>query len=313
MATNGEIEGTPAEATWAMLTVLIILVVVLIFCCLLPFYKALEKRWHHWDDLANDPRWDVENFQFSPTSPRLSREPKYNRLSVSSTGNNSSINNSCSGISRGSSFRNQCMMPRFPDQVEFKLPPSYDELFSNTEVNEAPEIGNYNQASYEVEEETQDAVPAQPPPIRKTISSPAKTASNSTAKTVSKNNASPATKTAVKSSARPASKTEEKHSESTEPVHTKKATTVAAKPAAARQQIKQTSLEQQQPTERLSAPARKTVVKPSSPVSTKQITKTPTTTQKNTEAASAAPVPPAKKTYKKIKKTPPGSDTPKQD
>jgi len=130
MAAEGEIEGTPAEATWAMMTVIIILIVVIIFCCALPFYRALEKRWHHWDDLGNDPRWDVENFQFSPTSPQMSRDPKYNRLSICSTDNGSSMGTSTSGINRGDSFRNNSAMPRFPDQVEFKLPPSYDDLFS---------------------------------------------------------------------------------------------------------------------------------------------------------------------------------------
>ena len=101
-----------AEATWAMMTVIIILVVVIIFCCALPFYRALEKRWHHWDDLGNDPRWDVENFQFSPTSPQISRDPKYNRLSICSTDNGSSMGTSTSGINRGDSFRNNSAMPR---------------------------------------------------------------------------------------------------------------------------------------------------------------------------------------------------------
>ena len=95
-----------------MMTVIIILVVVIIFCCALPFYRALEKRWHHWDDLGNDPRWDVENFQFSPTSPQISRDPKYNRLSICSTDNGSSMGTSTSGINRGDSFRNNSAMPR---------------------------------------------------------------------------------------------------------------------------------------------------------------------------------------------------------
>ena len=46
----------PAEATWAMITVLVVVIVVLIFCCLVPFYRALEKRYHHWEDEENDPR-----------------------------------------------------------------------------------------------------------------------------------------------------------------------------------------------------------------------------------------------------------------
>ena len=45
-----------AEATWAMITVLVVVIVVLIFCCLVPFYRALEKRYHHWEDEENDPR-----------------------------------------------------------------------------------------------------------------------------------------------------------------------------------------------------------------------------------------------------------------
>lgn len=130
MASDREIEGTPAEATWAMLTVIIIIVVVVIFFCLRPFFRALEKRDQHWDDLENDPRWDAENFQFSPTSPQITRDPKYNRLSVCSTENGSSMGTSSSGINRGDSFKNTCIMPRFPDQVEFRLPPSYDDLFS---------------------------------------------------------------------------------------------------------------------------------------------------------------------------------------
>ena len=103
-----------AEAAWAMLTVLIIIIVVLIFCCGVPFYQALEKRWHHWDDLGNDPRWDVENFQFSPTSPQIIRDPnpKYNRLSVYSTDNGSSMETSSSGINRMDSFKNNCVLPR---------------------------------------------------------------------------------------------------------------------------------------------------------------------------------------------------------
>jgi len=152
MAAEGEIEGTPAEATWAMMTVIIILVVVIIFCCALPFYRALEKRWHHWDDLGNDPRWDVENFQFSPTSPQISRDPKYNRLSICSTDNGSSMGTSTSGINRGDSFRNNSAMPRFSDQMEFKLPPSYDDLFSKGVGEEQGD----SQPLYPVSEDNQE-------------------------------------------------------------------------------------------------------------------------------------------------------------
>merc|ERR1719320_2258555 len=42
----------------------------------------MYKRWRYWDDPENDPRWSREQFQFS-TSPKLAREPIYNRLSNS--------------------------------------------------------------------------------------------------------------------------------------------------------------------------------------------------------------------------------------
>merc|ERR1712032_1085245 len=34
----------------------------MIFFCMVPVYKALEKRWNHWDDLENDPRWNADIF-----------------------------------------------------------------------------------------------------------------------------------------------------------------------------------------------------------------------------------------------------------
>ena len=39
-----------------MIIMIIILVIVMVFFCMVPFYKALEKRWKHWDDIENDPR-----------------------------------------------------------------------------------------------------------------------------------------------------------------------------------------------------------------------------------------------------------------
>ena len=53
----------PAEATWAMITVLVVVIVVLVFCCLVPFYRALEKRYHHWEDEENDPRSEIRGIR----------------------------------------------------------------------------------------------------------------------------------------------------------------------------------------------------------------------------------------------------------
>ena len=102
----------PAEATWAMITVIVVIIVVIIFCCFVPFWRALKKRDHHWEDPENDPRWDLDNFQFSTTSPRAERklgDNDYNSLSVSSN-NNSSTHTSNSAVN--SSFRNNYQLPR---------------------------------------------------------------------------------------------------------------------------------------------------------------------------------------------------------
>jgi len=131
-----ELEGTPAEATWAMITVLVAVIVVLIFCCLVPFYRALEKRYHHWEDEENDPRWDNDQFQFSPTSPRLERSASnsnYNRLSVCS-GEGSSVTTSSLNINN--TFKNQSILPRFEDQVEFKLPKKFHDGFNQVSIAE---------------------------------------------------------------------------------------------------------------------------------------------------------------------------------
>jgi len=121
----------PGSAIWAMIIMIIILTIVMIFFCMVPVYKALEKRWNHWDDLENDPRWNADSFQFSPTSPQMARaggglsNNKYNRLSTcGSVGGNS-------GSSRSGSFRNKCTLPRAEDQVEIKMPPAYADIFTS--------------------------------------------------------------------------------------------------------------------------------------------------------------------------------------
>jgi len=119
----------PGEAIWAMIIMVTVMLVVVLFFCCMPFYRALDKRWRHWDNPENDPRWNVDQFQFSPTSPQLGvrgTNNKYNRLS-----NASMIESGSSlGVSRGSSFRNICVLPRDPEQVEIQMPPTYQEIFN---------------------------------------------------------------------------------------------------------------------------------------------------------------------------------------
>lgn len=118
------------SAVWAMIILIIILIIVMIFFCCVPMYRALEKRWSHWDDLENDPRWNADSFQFSPTSPQViraqipqlaSNKLQYNRLSTCG---------SVGGSSRSGSFRNNCALPRSEDQVEIKMPPAYTDLYT---------------------------------------------------------------------------------------------------------------------------------------------------------------------------------------
>lgn len=134
-----ELEGSPAEATWAMITVIVVIIVVIIFCCFVPFWRALKKREDHWEDPENDPRWDLDNFQFSSAlSPRLERrmeEEDYNSLSVCS--NNNSTHTSNSAVNN--SFRNNNQLPRFTDQVEFKVPKKYDDGFTKGDVDDCSE------------------------------------------------------------------------------------------------------------------------------------------------------------------------------
>ena len=97
-----------------MITVIVVIIVVVIFCCFIPFWRAMKKRDQHWEDPENDPRWDLDNFQFSTTSPRPERKlggeaDDFNRLSVVSY-NNSSTHTSNSAVNNN--FRNNYLLPR---------------------------------------------------------------------------------------------------------------------------------------------------------------------------------------------------------
>ena len=113
----------------AMIVLLVILIFLLCFFCMMPYFKAMYNRWKYWEDPENDPRWSSEQFQFS-TSPKLAREPIYNRLSNStldtmSEGDPSSVRGSRMGsrigsrvgsrvgINREGSFRNTSGLPRY--------------------------------------------------------------------------------------------------------------------------------------------------------------------------------------------------------
>jgi len=129
-----------------MIVLLVILIFLLCFFCMMPYFKAMYNRWKYWEDPENDPRWSSEQFQFS-TSPKLAREPIYNRLSNStldtmSEGDPSSVRGSRMGsrigsrvgsrvgINREGSFRNTSGLPRDPEQVEINIPPSFSDFLN---------------------------------------------------------------------------------------------------------------------------------------------------------------------------------------
>jgi hypothetical protein len=162
----------PGSAIWAVIIMIIILTIVMVFFCMVPVYKALEKRWNHWDDLENDPRWNADSFQFSPTSPQMARagglsNNKYNRLSTcGSLGGNS-------GSSRSGSFRNKCALPRAEDQVEIKMPPAYADIFAASGTPEAEDTGSMGSppAYYSNSPSPQEAA-GQPPQVVVQVATP---------------------------------------------------------------------------------------------------------------------------------------------
>jgi len=322
MAAEGEIEGTPAEATWAMITVIIILIVVIIFCCALPFYRALEKRWHHWDDLGNDPRWDVENFQFSPTSPQMSRDPKYNRLSVCSTDNGSSMGTSTSGINRGDSFRNNSAMPRFPDQVEFKLPPSYDDLFSKgvgeeqgdsqplyVPAEDSQEKGLVN-SQYREESSGPDKAHQIKTAMRKQQATPAKVAPEKDQdKKVSKVTTTSPKTNKITTSEMNKVQPKPNIAAKVESITTSTPSTASSQPPSV---AKRNSKVINKPNNVATKPVANTGIP--SLVTSNTVNKTSqVSTENNQTTAKSPPVAPVKKTYKKMKKTVPTEESVKSD
>ena len=70
---------------WGMTIMMVTLVIIIFFFCMLPVYRLLQKRWKHWDQIENDPRWNVDHFQFSPTPTQIQRDIGYNRLRTQTT------------------------------------------------------------------------------------------------------------------------------------------------------------------------------------------------------------------------------------
>merc|ERR1712012_227965 len=78
IAEDCENNGSGA-AMVSMIICMIILTIFFIFFCLIPVYRLLERRWRHWDLVENDPRWNVDTFQFSPSAAatKHSRQNSY--------------------------------------------------------------------------------------------------------------------------------------------------------------------------------------------------------------------------------------------
>ena len=79
-----EEQGENNQAMLSMIFCMLILLVFFIFFCILPVYRLLKKRWNHWNQvmtlmlmttmlclkfqIENDPRWNVDQFQFSASA-----------------------------------------------------------------------------------------------------------------------------------------------------------------------------------------------------------------------------------------------------
>eukprot|EP00092_Neocalanus_flemingeri_P010280 GFUD01011076.1.p1 GENE.GFUD01011076.1~~GFUD01011076.1.p1 ORF type:complete len:456 (+),score=148.83 GFUD01011076.1:124-1491(+) len=149
MGENEEMEG----GMIATLVLLGILILLLAFLCLMNYFRARSQRLKHWDDPENDIRWNPK--KYPPTSPKLVREPNYNRLSNSSLDKMTTEEIISMGMSRmgsrvGSrvnlnreaSFRNLSGLPRDPDQVEIKIPPSFADFLNQGLSNLGTEEAN---------------------------------------------------------------------------------------------------------------------------------------------------------------------------
>jgi len=287
------------SAIWAMIVLIVILIMVVIFFCMVPVYKALQTRWKHWDDLENDPRWNADSFQFSPTSPHITRalpvnannKLQYNRLS-----NCGSVNSSL----RSDSFRNHCRLPRVEDQVEIKMPPAYRDLYTPGSDEEelcntdAPPAYYSKTPSPEEQVAVDIPAPALPPSGKKTF--------KKIKKPISGDSVTPAKQAAVVSplASTPASTSTPAPApvpaSAPAPAQTPApAPTISAPVAPAKKTFKKT------PTTNSSATPAKQVTKPSTAPAPK-----PAPDPASTPAPAPAPAPeaPPKKTYKKIKKIP---------
>jgi hypothetical protein len=66
--TDPTIPTPPDKAKWGMTIMMIILVIVAFFFCIVPVYRLIKKRRTYWDQIENDPRWNVDHFQFSSSA-----------------------------------------------------------------------------------------------------------------------------------------------------------------------------------------------------------------------------------------------------
>merc|ERR1712227_898427 len=102
----------------ALMVMVVILAFLIIFFCLMPYIKELTRRAKYWEDPANDPRWNKDNFQFSPKIQRKD-SGSYQRLGDSL---GSSV---ATDINIGGSFRNVSGLPRDEDQVTINIPTKF--------------------------------------------------------------------------------------------------------------------------------------------------------------------------------------------
>merc|ERR1719357_1968643 len=95
------------DAMWGMIIMIILLLIVAFFFCILPVYRLIKKRMNYWDQIENDPRWNIDHFQFSPSHAAT-----------------------------------QTRTYRVPADIAIKMPPAYSDLFINNTVGYESSLGD---------------------------------------------------------------------------------------------------------------------------------------------------------------------------
>lgn len=152
---------------------MIVLIFVLLYYCILPFYKALARRkeQRNEEDWEHDPRWTADTFSFTPQKPsNYLTDKKYSRMAA---------------CSRSSSMRSTVgdppifqPLPPHPgltnnslseSALKIACPPQYSDLFeTGSSLASTPPLYSSKTPSIEIHSSS-EMVHALPPPPKKIV------------------------------------------------------------------------------------------------------------------------------------------------